>query len=316
MTCACSSESVRPPSSDTIATENLRPGDPSWRLTSWQPQIVEGYGDAISLRAGDTLHVAVSTGKPMPVTYGVYRMGWYGGAGARLVGSGGPFNGTLQSSCAQDPVTQRVECNWSPSFAWPIAGDAVSGVYLVKLHTDEGESYVPFVVVDGRAADMVLDVNVTSWQAYNDYQGESLYADASGKMPSGKAWEVSFDRPFNNDRGAGRYLDWEQYFVPFIEALGYDVTYTTAFDIAAHPETLKTAKVFVSVANDEYWLPAEHDAVAAARDAGVNLAWLGADQSLWRIRAEPSPGGRPNRVIVCYKDDQSEIGRASCRERV
>src|SRR5262249_45378927 len=126
MTCACSSQSVRPPSSDVIATENQQTGDPSWRLTSFQPQVVEGYGDATPLRVGDTRHVAVSTGRPMPVTYGVYRMGWYGGAGARLVGSGGPFNGSLQSSCAQDPVTQRVECNWSPSFAWAIDADAVS----------------------------------------------------------------------------------------------------------------------------------------------------------------------------------------------
>src|SRR5262249_47958075 len=152
-----------------------------------------------------------------------------------------------------------------------------------------------FVVHDGRKADIVLDVNVTTWQAYNDYGGESLYADASGTMPHGKAWEVSFDRPFRNDWGAGRYLDWEVYFVAYVEALGYDVTYTTAYDLEDDPGQVMAAKVFVSVANDEYWTVAERDVVQNARDHGVNLAFLGADQGLWRVRTAASSDGRERR---------------------
>src|SRR5262249_15620202 len=148
--------------------------------------------------------------------------------------------------------------------------------------------------------------NVTSWQAYNAYGGESLYADASGTMPHGKAWEVSYDRPFANDNGAGRFLDWEVWFIAFIEGLGYDVTYTTAFDIAAKPDRLLAARAFLSVANDEYWLPAQRQAVQAARDQGVSLAFFGADQALWRIRAQASSSGKPGRVIACYKDDQDK----------
>ena len=67
------------------------------------------------------------------------------------------------------------------------------------------ESERAFVVYDGRTAYIVANVNVTSWQAYNEYGGESLYTDASGTMPHGKAWEVSFDRPFSEGHGAGRF---------------------------------------------------------------------------------------------------------------
>jgi len=292
--------------SDLVGRENEKPGDPSWVITANGDGAVMGYGDAISLHAGESLHVAVSTDRARQVSWTIYRMGWYGGAGARQVGAGGPVAAGPRVACPRDPVTSRVECSWTPSFMVPVAADALSGVYLVKLHTDSGgETYVPFVVVDGRTAAIVLNVNVTSWQAYNDYGGESLYTDASGTMPHGKAWEVSYDRPFANDHGAGRYLDWEQYFVRFVEALGYDVTYTTAFDLAAHPESI-SGRAFVSVANDEYWIPAERDAVQAARDRGVNLGFFGADQVLWRIRVQPSSDGRPGRVIAGYKDDQDK----------
>ena len=44
-----------------------------------------------------------------------------------------------------------------------------------------------------------------------------------------------------------------------------------------------------------------YDAVIAARDAGVNLAFLGANSIYWQGRLEPSSDGVPDRVVVCYK---------------
>src|SRR5262249_25064905 len=40
----------------------------------------------------------------------------------------------------------------------------------------------------------------------------------------------------------------------------------------------------------------------AARDAGVNLAFFGANAVFAQVRYEPSAAGVPYRVMVCYKD--------------
>src|SRR5437879_2454041 len=44
-----------------------------------------------------------------------------------------------------------------------------------------------------------------------------------------------------------------------------------------------------------------YDAVIAARDAGVNLGFFGANAIYWQARFEPSSSGVPNRVLVCYR---------------
>lgn len=299
----------RPPrDSDRIHRENQMPGDTSWSLTNAaDAHQVEGYGKRITLAPGATLEVAVTVEKPKEVSWTLYRFGWYGGAGARKVAAGGPLAVAPQPACPRDPTTSRVECSWATAFSVKLPDDALAGVWLVKLVSDDGfDWHVPLVVVDHRPADLLLNVDVTSWQAYNDYGGESFYTDASGTMPHGKAWEVSFDRPFREGHGAGRFREWEFHLLRFVEALGYDVTYTTSFDLADDPMHAQMVHAFVSVANDEYWLPAARDAVENARDAGVSLAWFGGDQVYWRIRRQPSSSGVADRVIACYKADQDK----------
>ena len=306
---ACSSPAPRAPREpNAVAAENQLAGDPTWPLQNpGDSHQLEAYASRITVHPGESLAVSVTVDQPQPVTWSLYRFGWYGGAGARKLADGGPVAATTQPACPHDPVTQRVECAWPSAFTVTVDKHALAGVYLIKLQSQAGfDWHVPFVVYDGRAADLVANVDVTSWQAYNEYGGESLYTDASGKMPSGKAWEVSYDRPFAEGHGSGRFLQWEYHFVRFVEALGYDVTYSTAFDLGHDPDVLKAAHAFVSVANDEYWTVDERDAVEHARDAGVSLAFFGADQALWRIRLEPSSSGVPERVIACYKSNQDQ----------
>jgi sugar lactone lactonase YvrE len=298
---------IAPPGPNAITQENALPGDADWPLKPPATNhAVEGYGSRITLHAGDSLDVMVNAASAAAVSWKAYRIGWYGGAGARVLSSGGPINVVPQATCPRNPTTSRIECSWQKSFTLMTGSDWLSGAYVIKLHASGGESYVPFVIVDGRQANIVQNVNVTSWQAYNDFGGESLYVDGSGTMPHLKAWEVSFDRPFKNDHGAGRLFDYEADLIRYVEALGYDVSYTTPIDMAHDGSQVKAAHLFISVANDEYWLQAEKDAVQTARDAGVSLAFLGADQVLWRVRLQASTAGVSDRVIAGYKDDQDK----------
>ena len=61
-------------------------------------------------------------------------MGYYGGAGARLMRSLGPLQGTAEPT-PQDGARHLVECNWKAGFSLEIPKDWLSGVYLGKLST-------------------------------------------------------------------------------------------------------------------------------------------------------------------------------------
>ena len=49
---------------------------------------------------------------------------------------------------------------------------------------------------------------------------------------------------------------------------------------------LAGARGYVSMGHDEYWTPTMRDTVQTARDAGTNLAFLGANAMYWRVRLE------------------------------
>jgi len=64
---------------------------------------------------------------------------------------------------------------------------------------------------------------------------------------------------------------------------------------------LLSRRIFLSVGHDEYWSLRERNAVEAARNDDVSLAFLSANAAYWRIRLDPSTEGVANRIITCYK---------------
>ena len=67
-------------------------------------------------------------------------------------------------------------------------------------------------------------------------------------------------------------------------------------------ETLKQHRLFVSLGHDEYWTKQQRDAVEAARDAGMNIAFFSGNECYWQSRLEPSSTRHEARVLTCYKD--------------
>jgi len=154
----------------------------------------------------------------------------------------------------------------------------------------------------GRRSAIVVQVPVNTWQAYNSWGGNSLY-DVPGAAVRGN--RVSFDRPYawsapmnQNPRG------WEFPLVLYLEQSGYDVSYQTDLDTDSDPASLLEHRLVIDIGHDEYWTQAMRQGFETARDAGVNLAFIGANDAYWRIRYED--GGR---TIVVYKsrDDRDPI---------
>jgi hypothetical protein len=139
-----------------------------------------------------------------------------------------------------------------------------------------------------------VQVPVNTWQAYDTWGGTSLY-----QIP-GQAWEanrVSFDRPYNDN-----LLGWEYPLVLFLEQRGYNVAYQTDVDTDADPSSLLGYRLVIVTGHSEYWTSTMRDAFDAARDSGVNLAFMGSNAAYWQIRYE-----NDRQVIVGYKSTADPV---------
>ncbi|HVW27172.1 MAG TPA: N,N-dimethylformamidase beta subunit family domain-containing protein [Polyangiaceae bacterium] len=307
-----------------VAAENQQPGTIDWQITqAASNHEVEGYASTTSAAAGDVVTLFIDTSEAHTVRWELYRLGYYGGTGGRLMAVGDPISVSPQNVCPVDAVTGLIECTWNPSATVIVDPTWVSGQYLFKLVRDDGfESYVPLVVREDahRHAPILYQSSVSTWQAYNLWGGTSLYANV---LPAGavftdrRATKVSFDRPYEYQRttaeahpeielGAGHLFLAERYMLSWLEMKGYDVSYVTNLDVDADPQVLDDRKLFLDVGHDEYWTQGERDAVDAAKDAGVSLAFFSANDAYWRIRLGPSSGGQSRRIVTCYKSASAD----------
>ncbi len=298
--------------SPTVQAENARPGTLAWVPTGVQVDHgIEGYPDRASAVAGEQVSLAVSTQAPQFIVE-IYRLGWYGGAGARLVGTSPELMGWRFAVPAADPVTHMVECAWPVAWRFMIGADWISGSYLCKLVGSGGQqSYVPFTVRDDTsAAAYLVQSSVTTWQAYNRWGGYSLYLGRSGAAGASfaeRARVVSFDRPYERSTayGASDLIGLEYPLIRLLERHGADVTYWTDIDLHQQPGRLVRHRALLSLAHDEYWSSAMYDGALAARDASVNIAFFGANAVYRHIRLEPGVNGEDRRQ-ACYKVAQQD----------
>lgn len=281
-----------------VSTENARPGTTEWQIPDdpvmWDK--VRGFADTTSVDHGESFRLFVSTEAP---TWRVdaYRIGWYGGAGGRLVWSSTDQPGVDQPAAVADPVTNMREAPWAPSLTVATDGTWPPGQYLLKLvSSDGGATFVPMVVRDdGSTAPLLLQSAVTTWQAYNGWGGTNLYTGVRGESAT-RARVVSFDRPYSGN-GSGEFLGREFEFIFFVERLGFDMSYWTDVDLDARGDLARQHRAVVIPGHDEYYTVAMRTALEQARDSGVNLGFFGANNVYRRIRLEPSPLGERRREV-------------------
>ena len=299
-----------------IVRENARPGSPDWQLTKtgvdpktkWRCPWIEGYCSHTSVRAGDELTLFVSTQPASPFRVEIYRLGWYGGLGARKVQELGPLPGVTQPDPPVGPKRRR-DCAWEPSAQIRIPNDWVSGVYLGKLTSEKDgwQSYVTFIVRDQRRADFLFQCSDHTWQAYNRWPTQfSLYDDGKNEWYWGGNVEISFNRPYGRycqifdaplSQGSGEFLLWEFPLAFWLEKEGYDITYISNQDTHRNPSGLLRARGFLSVGHDEYWTPEMFRNVQNAVNQGVSVAFLSGNTCCGRIQLSPDGNGRPDRVF-------------------
>ncbi|CAN7756162.1 DUF4082 domain-containing protein [Rhizobium leguminosarum] len=335
-----------------IALENMKQGNPisEWGLEGDGKGTIQGFATEISTNIGQTVDFKIATDSTH-YRIDIYRMGYYGGAGARKVDSieKSLTTAQIQPHPIVDMSLGLIDCgNWSVSASWQIPADAVSGVYFAKLVREDGTadaSIIPFVVRDDAStSNVVFQTSDTTWQAYNAWGGASLYygevpvdpADMIGYLPPncscglqaiGRASAVSYNRPIiTNTSPIGGSHDYifgvESSAISWLEQNGYDVSYISGVDATRNGALLLNHDAYLSVGHDEYWSAEQRANVEAARDAGVNLAFWSGNECYWKVRWQSSidGSGQAYRTMVCYKEtwgtstDPSNVGTGTWRD--
>src|SRR5919206_4173255 len=102
-----------------IARENAHPGTSEWASLAPPSPAIEGYASSVSVAPGERLDVHVSTAPAARYRVEVYRLGWYGGAGGRLLtcipSCTGDEQGVEQQQPGpppQDPHSPPIRAGW------------------------------------------------------------------------------------------------------------------------------------------------------------------------------------------------------------
>lgn len=302
---------------------------------------IEGFATDMSVNAGTRVDfkINVNDGPGSDYKVEIFRLGYYGGDGAREVSEWTNADAKVQPDALYDATRGLVDAgNWSVTDSWQVPEDAVSGVYLARLQRldasgnpiEGATNQIPFIVRnDGEKHDIVLQTSDTTWQAYNGWGGNNgqvganFYGDPSGRVDwdpiegagshsQDRAYAVSYNRPIITDTGeswasgAHDYLFGADYAsIYWLEKNGYDVSYISGVDTdRLGASYLENYKAFLSVGHDEYWSGDQRANVEAARDAGVNLLFWSGNECYWKTRWETSisEDGTEHRTLVCYKE--------------
>ncbi len=230
-----------------IVVENCFPGSTGWRIVNAGSVAnggIEGFATATSINQGDSVDLKVNSGTGSTFRVEIYRSGYYGGAGARLFSVIQGVPGVLQPACNKDNPTGLIDCsNWSTSLTLTTTASWPTGVYMIRIVRDDSNSDNQILLTvrdDSSHSQLLYGVGYSTFQAYNNYGGKSLYdSNSFGNTTvagTARAVKVSFDRPFEQPRSGQR--DWytnDGYpMVYWLESQGYDVAYISNTDLEVH----------------------------------------------------------------------------------
>ena len=250
---------------------------------------IQGFATDISVDQGQTVDFKIDTDST-DYRIDIYRLGYYGGLGARKVATIQPtathhgdrsaglpvIDGTDQRQPGRLRQLERVGLVGG-------AADRSSGIYLARpTRQDVGGDLASHIAVHRARRRRRLRP-----------PGPDLRHDLAGLQPvrrlqplrratRGHAHKVSYNRPFTTrDTPTEDWLFNAEYpMLRWLERNGYDVSYFTDVDSDRQGAEILEHNVFMSSGHDEYWSAGQRANVEAARDAGVDLAFFSGNEML------------------------------------
>jgi hypothetical protein len=246
-----------------VARENAKAGSATWDdgapvrsggdfSRRVELKRIEGWFGTTSAQCGQNVALRIVGGsKEIETKISIYRMGYYGGARARLI---------------------AVEKTFGNLWKFEVSQKTPPGQYLFRLDADRRKtSFVPLVIRDAKSKSAITFVSsVLTWQVYNKWGGSAL----------------TFDRPYDGD-GAGQFRYTEFPALYLAERAGHEINYITDLDLDSDPTALRNAKSIVVGGRSEYWTVRMRGAMDASVDRGINLVALGANTGYNRVTYDP-----------------------------
>jgi hypothetical protein len=268
---------------------------PSQDRENARTPLAEGYTDRLSYRPGETVALHVSTSAPM-YSFEVAREGAKREVVLTREGLAGAAFPVPEDASARG-------CRWPVSVRFPVPDKWSSGYYSVRLSAGatalaarpkgaSGTSECFFVVrpaEPGKSTSILLQLSTNTYNAYTNWGGYSLYAYNGRDKVQGR--RVSFDRPLTS-----QFRNWEQPFVAWAEANGYQLDYAVNSDLEFHPDLLDHYKLVLSIGHDEYWSAPMRDHLEAFIAKSGNVAFFSGNSVCWQVRTEDE-----GRALVCWK---------------
>jgi hypothetical protein len=202
-------------------------------------------------------------------------------------------------------TSTAIDCNgmWEEGCAWPVTtqftvpSDWPSGFYAGRFPTSGGTRHLIFVVRaanPGIASPVVVVSASNTAQAYNQFGGKSVYDSISTNNQ--RAHIVSFNRPYFDNLGLGRYPTWEEELVDFMTAENRPFEVLTDDDLA-DPTILEHYRLVLLVGHSEYWTLTARQNLEAFVNGGGNVAVFGGNSMWWQARVDLAA-----RQFTVYKD--------------
>ena len=286
---AAAGDPCRNPANQIVA-ENCLDGHPAteWDINGYGDPSIQGFGTDIAIAQGESIDFKIDTDSD-DYRIDIYRMGYYGGMGARRVDSFEPSAALPQTQpdClrASIPVLAEgggldtwpaplVDCgNWAVSGSWQAPADATSGIYFARL---------------------VREDPIEGWMKNDLFEPTPLPPTGQDSLWEAEGFRAVMANALREPRAS------HVYFVVRDDDGESEMLFQTS-DL-----TWQAYKVFLSVGHDEYWTGRQRRNVEAARAAGVHLAFFSSNEVYWKVRWEVSVdgSGQPCRTLVVYKDSQ------------
>ncbi|HEX2060536.1 MAG TPA: N,N-dimethylformamidase beta subunit family domain-containing protein, partial [Thermoanaerobaculia bacterium] len=188
-------------------------------------------------------------------------------------------------------------CGWDATATLRVPRSWPSGYYAAKFPTAFGEKNVFFVVraeVPASESATLLIAPTHTYQAYNRFGGASLYYDYNGRAEH-RASYVSYERPYDDSNGLGRFDYWEHAFIDWMQGEGRRFEAATDVDLE-DPTLLSRYKLVVLTGHSEYWTARARENLETYHRNGGHIAVFGGNTMWWQVRLEDD-----NRTIVGFK---------------
>ena len=269
----------------------------SYLDSGYTSKYVQGWFDSSSATCGQKVQLHLR-GNNEPVIISLFRLGYYGDTGARLV-----------KKIIAARVREEIRLNVSPApekivyTEWPSYFDFIPdestppGQYVFRLDDKYNKSsLVPLTIVDPQSsAPLTFVSSVFTWQMYNHWGGYSAYKGPNLKRTT-RSVVTSFNRPYDGD-GSGQLRYMEAPVISKIEKLGIDTNYITDFELDSIPSAITRTKSIVFGGHAEYWTSNMRKNIEYAIAHSVNLINLGGNAAYNRPLLQ-----NKNRELAMWRD--------------